>query len=77
VVASGPSVHFPQSLADHLGVPADRVAGPASELRRAHTAGPIAALDAARHRGRLDAARTALWVAVGAGITVGLALYRR
>jgi 3-oxoacyl-[acyl-carrier-protein] synthase-3 len=77
VVASGPSVHFPQSLADHLGVSADRVAGPASKLSRAHTAGPIAALDAARHRGRLDAARTALWVAVGAGITVGLALYRR
>jgi 3-oxoacyl-[acyl-carrier-protein] synthase III len=77
VVASGPSVHFPQSLADHLGVPADRVAGPAGELRRAHTAGPIAALDAAVHRGRLDAAHTVLLVTAGAGITVGLALYRR
>jgi 3-oxoacyl-[acyl-carrier-protein] synthase III len=76
VATSGPSVEFPEALAERLGIPPDRVVGPTGGSRRAHTAGPIAALEAARGNGRLDTARTALWVAVGAGITVGLALYR-
>jgi 3-oxoacyl-[acyl-carrier-protein] synthase III len=77
VAMSGPSVEFPVTLAQRLGIPPDRVARPTGGSRRAHTAGPIAALEAARKGGRLDSARTALWVAVGAGITVALALYRR
>jgi 3-oxoacyl-[acyl-carrier-protein] synthase III len=77
VATSGPFVEFPVELAARLGIPPERVAGPTRGSRRAHTAGPIAALEAARRDGRLDAARTALWVAVGAGITVALALYRR
>jgi 3-oxoacyl-[acyl-carrier-protein] synthase III len=77
VATSGPFVEFPVELAARLGIPPERVAGPTRGSRRAHTAGPIAALESARRSGQLDAARTALWVAVGAGITVGLALYRR
>jgi 3-oxoacyl-[acyl-carrier-protein] synthase-3 len=76
VATSGPSVEFPEALAERLGIPPDLVVGPTSGSRRAHTAGPIAALEAARGTGRLDTARTALWVAAGAGITVALALYR-
>jgi 3-oxoacyl-[acyl-carrier-protein] synthase-3 len=77
VATSGPSVEFPVELAARLGIPPERVAGPTRGSRRAHTAGPIAALEAARRDGRLETARTVLWVAVGAGITVALALYRR
>jgi 3-oxoacyl-[acyl-carrier-protein] synthase III len=77
VALSGPSAEFPTALAERLGIAPGRVAGPKGGSRRAHTAGPIAALEAARRDGRLDTARTALWVAVGAGITVALALYRR
>jgi 3-oxoacyl-[acyl-carrier-protein] synthase III len=77
VVASGPSVGFPEELAGRIAISADRVAAPTGGSRRAHTAGPIAALEAASRGGRLDTARTVLWVAAGAGITVALALYRR
>jgi 3-oxoacyl-[acyl-carrier-protein] synthase-3 len=76
LVASGPYDDFPQALADRLGLPPGRVARPTGGLRGAHTAGPIAALEAARRNGQLQAARTALWIAVGAGITVALAVYR-
>jgi 3-oxoacyl-[acyl-carrier-protein] synthase-3 len=77
VATSGPSGGFPEALAARLEIPPDRVAGPTRGSRRAHTAGPIAALDSARRSGQLEAAGTALWVAVGAGITVALALHRR
>jgi 3-oxoacyl-[acyl-carrier-protein] synthase III len=77
VATSGPSVEFPDALAERLGIPPDGVVGPTRGSRHAHTAGPIAALVAARRDGRLETARTVLWVAVGAGITVALALYRR
>jgi 3-oxoacyl-[acyl-carrier-protein] synthase-3 len=77
LVASGPSDDLPQSLADRLGLPLGRVARPKGVLRRTHTAGPIAALEAARHTGQLQASRTALLFSVGAGITVTLALYRQ
>ena len=77
VLASGPFAGFPEDLAIRIGIPASRVAGPKGRLRRAHTAGPIAAVEAARRSGQFDAARTTLWVAAGAGITVALALYRR
>jgi 3-oxoacyl-[acyl-carrier-protein] synthase-3 len=77
LLASGPSGGFAGELADRIGIPADRVATPEGRLRRAHTAGPIAAVAAARRSGQLDAARSTLWVAAGAGITVALARYQR
>jgi 3-oxoacyl-[acyl-carrier-protein] synthase III len=77
VVASGPSAEFPDALANRLGVRSDRVARPGRDLRGAHTAGPIAALEAAGRSGQLEASHAALWIATGAGITVALASYRR
>jgi 3-oxoacyl-[acyl-carrier-protein] synthase III len=76
VMASGPSADFPEALADRLAIPTGRFAQPTNELRGAHTAGPIAALEAARRSGQLEAAQNVLWVAAGAGITVALARYR-
>ena len=62
------SLSFPRRSRIGSGITPDLVAGPISGLRRAHTAGPIAALEAARRNGRCDEARTALWVALGARI---------
>jgi 3-oxoacyl-[acyl-carrier-protein] synthase III len=77
MVASGPSIEFADTLANRLHLPPGRVGRPHTDLRAAHTAGPIAALEAARRCGQLEAAPTSLLVSVGAGITVALALYRR
>jgi len=49
----------------------------AESLANAHTAGIIVALEAAAVSGELAAARNVLFVTVGAGIIVGLALYRQ
>jgi 3-oxoacyl-[acyl-carrier-protein] synthase-3 len=67
---------FGVQLARRLGISTDRVPEVATDLGAAHTAGPIAALDAARSSGQLAAARHILFVTVGAGITVAAALYR-
>ncbi len=64
-------------LVRRLELPADRVARVTAELSGVHTAGPIAALEAAERSGRLAEAKHVLFVTVGAGISVGLALYRR
>jgi 3-oxoacyl-[acyl-carrier-protein] synthase-3 len=70
---------FPQGfslgVAQRVGIPADRIPTVARELASAHTAGPIAALDAAFASGKFAGARHTLFVTVGAGITVGVALY--
>jgi hypothetical protein len=60
-----------------LGVPGDRVAYTPEDLEGTHTAGPIAAVQAAIRSGRLGEAGNALVFAAGAGITVALALYRQ
>ncbi|MDH3845679.1 MAG: hypothetical protein OES69_17205, partial [Myxococcales bacterium] len=69
----------PAGLADTfsqaLGVPADRVAQVDESFARVHTAGPIAALEGTMRTGQFGDARNVLFVMVGAGITVGLALY--
>lgn len=70
-------VGFAGSLAARLDLAPGCVAPIAAEFRGAHTAGPIAALDAAIASGRFAAARTILFATVGAGIVVGLALYRK
>ena len=44
-------------------------------LGRVHTAGPVAAFEAATESGQLANARNVVFATVGAGITVGLALY--
>jgi 3-oxoacyl-[acyl-carrier-protein] synthase III len=68
---------FADGLATRLELGQARVARVARELRGAHTASPIAALDAAIESGQFAAATTILFAAVGAGIVVGLALYRK
>ncbi len=75
LVPSPSPAGFPDDLRQGLGIPPERVALVDDGLQGAHTAGPIAALVGAMDRGRLDAAGNVLFVAVGAGISVGLALY--
>jgi 3-oxoacyl-[acyl-carrier-protein] synthase-3 len=75
LVPSPTPASFPDDLSQGLGVPADRVARVDEGLEGVHTAGPIAALVGAMRKGRFDAAGNVLFVAVGAGITVSLALY--
>lgn len=72
---SGPG--FVDPLRRRLGVPGDRVAYVPEDLEGAYTTGPIAALQAAIKSGRLGEARNTVMLAVGAGITVTLALYRQ
>jgi 3-oxoacyl-[acyl-carrier-protein] synthase III len=68
---------FLDSLRVRLGIPGDRVSFTAEDMAGAYTAGTIAALEVAAKSGRLAEARNTLLLAVGAGITVTLALYRQ
>jgi 3-oxoacyl-[acyl-carrier-protein] synthase III len=68
---------FLDSLRMRLGVPGDRVSFTPEDMAGAYTAATIAAIEAATKSGRLAEARTTLLLAVGAGITVALALYRQ
>ena len=77
LIASHPSPEFGDRLADRLRLSRDIVVHLPRRLERAYTAQPIAALEVAVRDGRLAAARKTLFVAVGAGITVALAEYRR
>ncbi len=77
IVSSQLPGRFPDTLARRLELSRDRIAGVTDELSGIHTAAPIAALEAAERSGRLAEARQLLFVTVGAGISVGLALYRR
>jgi 3-oxoacyl-[acyl-carrier-protein] synthase-3 len=72
LVATASVPGFASGLAARLGVSAERVASPADGLASAHTAAPAVALETVH----LNAARTALFVSAGAGITVAAALYR-
>lgn len=76
IVSQSP-LGFADGLATRLDLAPARVARVAAALRGAHTAGPIAALDAAIESGQFAAARTILFATVGAGVVVGLALYRK
>jgi 3-oxoacyl-[acyl-carrier-protein] synthase-3 len=75
LIASQYPPGFAAGIARRLAIPAAAVPPVAPALARAHTAGPLAALDAAATSGRLDRARRILWVTAGAGITVAAALY--
>jgi 3-oxoacyl-[acyl-carrier-protein] synthase-3 len=72
LVATASLAGFGDALAERLGVAAERVASPSDGLAHAHTAAPAVALESAA----LAAARTTLFVSVGAGITAAAALYR-
>jgi 3-oxoacyl-[acyl-carrier-protein] synthase-3 len=73
LVATASVPGFADRLATRLGLSTARIASaPDSGLDRAHTAAPAVALES----GALGAAKTALFVSAGAGITVAAALYR-
>lgn len=67
---------FARELARRLGIDPAAVPQVADDLARAHSAGPIAALEAATISGRFAHARHTLLVTAGAGITIAVALYR-
>ena len=75
LVASPTPGGFADTLSRQLGLPADRVARVDESFARVHTAGPIAALENSMRTGQFADARNVLFVTVGSGITVGLALY--
>jgi 3-oxoacyl-[acyl-carrier-protein] synthase-3 len=76
VIASQYPRGFGTLVARRLGIAVERVPEVAASLAAAHTAGPIAALEAAFESKRFARARHTLFVTVGAGITIGVALYR-
>jgi 3-oxoacyl-[acyl-carrier-protein] synthase III len=75
VVPSPSPEGFADGFTRALGVSADRVAHLHEGLAGAHTAGPIAAFEEGIKSGRLADSRNVLFVAIGAGLSVGLALY--
>jgi 3-oxoacyl-[acyl-carrier-protein] synthase-3 len=75
VVASPTPARFPDLFSAGSGIPADRMARVDERYDRVHTAGPLVALESAMRSRQLDGARNVLFVAVGSGISVGLALY--
>jgi 3-oxoacyl-[acyl-carrier-protein] synthase-3 len=77
LVASQQPVHFAENLAHLLGLGPDRVPRIDRTLEGAHTAGPIAALEAAMESGQFARAQKMLFVTAGAGLTIATALYKR
>nr|HEU4727458.1 3-oxoacyl-[acyl-carrier-protein] synthase III C-terminal domain-containing protein [Kofleriaceae bacterium] len=76
VIASQYPRGFGIQVAHRLAIPTARVPHVSADLEGAHTAGPIAALEAAIASGQFAQARHTLFVTAGAGLTIGLALYR-
>jgi 3-oxoacyl-[acyl-carrier-protein] synthase-3 len=76
VIASEYPPTFSVDLAGSLGLSPGRIPTARPELGRAHTAGPIVALESAILSGQFAQAGNVLFVTVGAGITTAIALYR-
>jgi len=76
LIASQHPPAFGADLARAVRIPLERVPVVQGGLAGAHTAGPIAALEAAMASGRFAAAKRVLFVSAGAGITIAAALYR-
>lgn len=74
IVAAPAGATFATALAAHLGTSVDRIAVAHNE--QVHTAALIAALHDASADGRARRGNTVLFVAAGAGVTAGAALYR-
>lgn len=77
LVASQYPVGFAADLAAALDVSQAAVPNVPAELAPAHTAGPIAALEAAFEAGTFARARHVLFVTAGGGLTIGVASYER
>ena len=76
LVASQYPPQFPARLARAIGIAADCVPPVAAALEGAHTAGPLVALESAIDSRIFARGRIVLFVTAGAGITIGVALYR-
>jgi 3-oxoacyl-[acyl-carrier-protein] synthase-3 len=76
VVAPGDAPELRDTLAERLRLPRERVFAGAARLRAPVTS-PLRSLEEAMASEAWRRARRVLWAAVGAGITVSLALYRR
>jgi 3-oxoacyl-[acyl-carrier-protein] synthase-3 len=76
MLASQYPTDFAKQVARRLGIHLDCVPEVAPGLAAVHTAGPIAALEAAIRSRRFAGARHTLFVTAGAGVTIGAALYR-
>ena len=74
IIAAPPHTGFTATLASHLDFPAEQISVAHDE--RVHTAALIAALHEATADGRVTPGSNILFVAAGAGITAGAALYR-
>jgi 3-oxoacyl-[acyl-carrier-protein] synthase III len=74
VIAAPARTSFTDPLASHLGIPSERVAVARDD--RIHTAALIGAFHDAHAAGGLQPGHTVLFVAAGAGVTAGAALYR-
>jgi 3-oxoacyl-[acyl-carrier-protein] synthase-3 len=77
IITSQTPVGFPRKFRVRMGLRKSRVVDISEEYGPLHTAGPAAALDAAIEDGRFARAERVLFVTVGAGITVSLALYHK
>lgn len=75
LIASQYPMDFAVALAHRLELAPDRVPRVAPDLAGSHTAGPIAALEAATVSAQLARVRHTLYVTAGAGPTIGAALY--
>jgi 3-oxoacyl-[acyl-carrier-protein] synthase-3 len=73
IVAAPPRAGFRTALSNHLGVPVEQIA--VADDQRMHTAALAAAFEGQVER--LPAGTQVLFVAAGAGVTAGAALYRQ
>lgn len=76
VLPSQSPAGFPRALARRLGLGDDQVVDVSAQCAGLHSAGPIAALDAAVRDGRFARAGQVVWLTVQPGIVVSAALYR-
>lgn len=77
IISSQHPTEFPDLLEHRLGLPGDHVVRVAEPFVGALSASPMAGIEAARQSGRFEKAKRILFVTVGAGICVGLALYQQ
>lgn len=76
LVASTYPPAFAVGVGRALGIPPDRIARPPDPRSLGHTAGPLAALEAAMDDGSFGRARNVLFVTAGAGVSIAVAHYR-
>jgi 3-oxoacyl-[acyl-carrier-protein] synthase-3 len=77
IIPSQSPIGFPKKFRARMGLRRSRVIDVSEEYGALHTAGPAAALARVIEDGRFAKAENVLFVTVGAGITVSLALYHK